>query len=150
MADGPADGGEPRRLYFEDVEVGVPLETPALTLTEAHVAMFAGVTEHRRDGPAPTVPDLLPLCISSGLTWRVPAPPLAVMAFMGFEWRFLRPARVGDTIRSRSRTLAKRSLREGGVVVEEREILNQRGELVQSGKITLLVARRPAGRGAGA
>ena len=92
--------------------------------------------------------DLLPLCISSGLTWRVPAPPLAVMAFMGFEWRFLRTAQVGDTIRSRSRTVAKRSLREGGVVIEEREILNQRGELVQSGKITLLVARRPAGPGA--
>jgi acyl dehydratase len=150
VADPPADGGEPRRLYFEDVEVGVPLETPALTLTEAHVAMFAGVTGERRDGRAPAVPDLLPLCISSGLTWRVPAPPLAVMAFMGFEWRFLRPARVGDTIRSRSRTLAKRSMRDGGVVVEEREILNQRGELVQSGKITLLVARRPAGRGAAA
>jgi 3-hydroxybutyryl-CoA dehydratase len=147
VADPPADGGEPPRLYFEDVEVGVPLETPALTLTEAHVAMFAGVTGERRDGRAPAVPDLLPLCISSGLTWRVPAPPLAVMAFMGFEWRFLRPAQVGDTIRSRSRTVAKRSLREGGVVIEEREILNQRGELVQSGKITLLVARRPAGRG---
>jgi 3-hydroxybutyryl-CoA dehydratase len=146
VADPPADGGEPPRLYFEDVEVGVPLETPALTLTEAHVAMFAGVTGERRDGRAPAVPDLLPLCISSGLTWRVPAPPLAVMAFMGFEWRFLRPARVGDTIRSRSRTLAKRSMRDGGVVVEEREILNQRGELVQSGKITLLVARRRAGR----
>jgi acyl dehydratase len=147
VGEGPADGGEPPRLYFEEVQVGVPLETPALTLTETHVALFGDVTQHRRSESTPAVPDLLPLCISSGLTWRVPAPPLAVMAFMGFEWRFLRPAHVGDTIRSRSRTVAKRSLREGGVVVEEREILNQRGELVQSGKITLLVARRPTGRG---
>jgi 3-hydroxybutyryl-CoA dehydratase len=136
---------EPRRLYFEEVEVGVPVETPGLTLTESHIGLFAWLAEHRRDEPGPTVPDFLPLCISSGLTGRWPGAPLAVLAFMGFEWRFLLAAHVGDTIRSRSRTVAKRSLREGGVVIEEREILNQRDELVQSGKITLLVARRPAG-----
>jgi hypothetical protein len=139
---------EPRRLYFEDVEIRVPLETPAVTLTEAHIGLFTCVAGHRRDGPARTIPDLLPLCISSGLTWRVPTAPLAVIAFMGFEWRFLLAARVGDTIRSRSQTVAKRSLREGGVVIEQREILNQRGEVVQSGRVTLLVARRPAGPGA--
>jgi hypothetical protein len=138
----------PRRLYFEEVAVGVPVETPALTLTEAHIGLFACLAEHRRDEPGPTIPDLLPLCISSGLTGRVPGPPLAIIAFMGFEWKFLLAVRVGDTIRSRSRTVAKRSLREGGVVIEEREILNQRGEMVQSGKVTLLVARRPPGRGA--
>ena len=66
--------------------------------------------------PAPSrdaVPDLLPLCLSSGLGWRVPQPPLAVLAFMGFEWKFHLPLRVGDTIRSRSRSAAKRS-HEGG------------------------------------
>jgi hypothetical protein len=35
-------------------------------------------------------------------------------------------------------------MKEGGVVVEERSILNQRGEVVQSGRLTLLVAKRPA------
>jgi acyl dehydratase len=62
---------------------------------------------------------------------------------MGFEWRFLLPLRVGDTIRSISVTNAKRSLREGGVVIEERRIVNQRGETMQAGKLTLLVAKRP-------
>ncbi len=132
-----------RQVYFEDVEVGVPLETPGMTLTEAHVALFAGVAETRRARDPGAVPDLLPLCLSSGLGWRVPQPPLVVLAFMGFEWRFLQPARIGDTIRSRSRTLTKRPMREGGIIVEEREILNQRGEIVQSGRLTLLVARRP-------
>ena len=132
-----------RQVYFEDVEVGVPLETPGMTLTEAHVALCAGVAEPRRALDPGAVPDLLPLCLSSGLGWRVPQPPLVVLAFMGFEWRFLRPARIGDTIRSRSRTLTKRPMREGGIIVEGREILNQRGEIVQSGRLTLLVARRP-------
>jgi acyl dehydratase len=141
----PATGAAPRaerRCYFEDVVVGAPLETPGLTLTEAHVSLYNGLTGEGTGGQH--VPDLLPLCISSGLGWRVPQPPLAVLAFMGFEWRFHLPLRIGDTIRSRSRTAAKRSMKEGGVIFEERDILNQRGEVVQSGRLTLLVAKRGA------
>jgi 3-hydroxybutyryl-CoA dehydratase len=131
-----------RRVYFEDVQTNVPLETPGLTLTETHVALFASLTSGRAAEPG-LVPDLIPLCVSSGLGWRVPQPPLVVLAFMGLEWRFLKPARVGDTIRSVSTTVAKRSMKDGGVVVEERSILNQRSEVVQSGRLTLLVAKRP-------
>ncbi len=134
----------PARCYFEDVEKGVPLETPGVTLTPTHVTLFVGVTGDAALRDPDAVPDLLPLCLSSGLGWRLPRPPLAVLAFMGFEWRFLGPVRIGDTIHSVSRTLTKRSMREGGVVIEERGIVNQRGETVQSGKLTLLVARRPA------
>src|SRR4029434_11114649 len=159
-----------RRCYFEDVVVGAPLETPGLTLTEAHVALYDGLTGGRPGEQPGQVPDLLPLCISSGLGWRVPQPPLAVpafmgleakfsppgvggrvpqpplavLAFMGFEWKFHLPLHVGDTIRSRSRTAAKRSMKEGGIIFEERDILNQRGEVVQSGRLTLLVAKRSA------
>ena len=142
-------------FYFEDVVVGEPVETPALTLTEAHMVRYAGlageweprstdeVASSRSESGGRVIPDLLPLCISSGLGWRVPKSPLAVLAFMGFEWKFSLPLRIGDTMRSRSRTAAKRSMKDGGVVVEEREILNQRGEVVQSGRLTLLVAKRP-------
>lgn len=132
------------QCFFEDVEVNVSLETPGITITRAHVALFTGITGEAAPRDPGIVPDLLPLSLSSGLGWRVPRPPLAVLAFMGFEWRFLVPLRVGDTIHSLSRTLTKRSMREGGVVIEERKIVNQRDETVQAGKLTLLVARRPA------
>jgi len=131
------------RVYFEDVQTGVPFETPGMTLTETHAALFNSLNTTRPGEPG-SIPDLLPLCVSSGLGWRVAQPPLVVLAFMGFEWRFLKPARVGDTIRSVSKTVAKRSMKEGGVVVEERSILNQRDEVVQTGRLTLLVAKRPA------
>ena len=131
-----------RRVYFEDVQMNVPLETPGVTLTDTHTALFGSLTLGRPADPG-VIPELIPLCMSSGLGWRVPQPPLVVLAFMGFEWRFLKPSRVGDTIRSVSKTVAKRSMKEGGVVVEERSILNQRDEIVQSGRLTLLVAKRP-------
>jgi hypothetical protein len=134
---------EPPRFYFEDVVLHGVLETPALTLTETHVGLYTGLSQ---DLPVETglVPELLALCLTTGLGWRVPQPPLAVLAFMGFEWEVLQPVRVGDTIHSRSRTALKRSMREGGVVVEEREVINQRGEVVNQGRFTFLVAKRPA------
>ena len=135
--------GAPSQLYFEDIELGVPLETPGMTLTGAHVALFGGLAQVTAPSDPGLVPNLLPLCLSSGLGWRVPRPPLAVLAFMGFEWRFLLPIRVGDTIRSLSISHTKRSMREGGVLIEDRRIVNQRGETVQAGKLTLLVAKRP-------
>jgi acyl dehydratase len=133
---------EPPRFYFEDVVLQGVLETPALTLTETHVGLYTGLSQ---DLPVETglVPELLALCLTTGLGWRVSQPPLAVLAFMGFEWEVLQPVRVGDTIHSRSRTALKRSMREGGVIVEEREVINQRGEVVNQGRFTFLVAKRP-------
>jgi hypothetical protein len=133
---------EPARFYFEDVPLHSVLETPALTLTETHVGLYIGLSQ---DAPPPAglVPELLPLCLTTGLGWRVAQPPLAVLAFMGFEWEMLQPLRVGDTIRSRSRTAVKRSMRDAGVIVEERQVINQRGEVVNQGRFTFLVAKRP-------
>ncbi|MGH7355780.1 MAG: hypothetical protein ACRELS_14535 [Candidatus Rokuibacteriota bacterium] len=131
----------PPRRYFEDMAIGGVHETPAMTVTEAHVGIYAGLT--REDASAETAPELLPLCLTVGLGWRVPQPPLTVLAFMGFEWEVLAPVRVGDTIHSRSRTAVKRSLREGGVLIEERQVINQRGEVVQQGRFTYLVAKKP-------
>jgi hypothetical protein len=130
------------RFYFEDVVLHGVVETPALTLTETHVAIYSGLSQEVAVEPG-LVPELLPLCLTTGLGWRVPQPPLAVLAFMGFEWEVLQPVRVGDTIHSRSKTAVKRSMRDGGVIVEERQVINQRGEVVHRGRFTFLVAKRP-------
>lgn len=128
--------------YFEDVVVDKVQVTPAITVTETHVALYQGVT---RDAPAGAgaVPDVLPLCMVIGLGWRVKDPPLVVMAFVGLDWQVMRELRVGDTVHSRSRILSKRPMRDGGLVVDERTVVDQRGEIVQQGKFTFLVAKRP-------
>jgi hypothetical protein len=133
------------QTWFEEVGVDETVETPGMTLTAAHVSLYRGLTAELGDDPG-AVPELLPLCLSTGLGWRVGRPPLAVQAFLGFEWNIIQPLRVGDTIHGRARVAQKRSMREGGVVVEEHELVDQRGEVVQRGRFTFLVAKRPAAR----
>src|SRR2546428_12850620 len=68
--------------YFEDVPLEHVEETPGLTITSAHVAIYLGLTrELAADGGA--VPDVLPLCFTTGLGWRGPKPPPGVLAVMG-------------------------------------------------------------------
>ncbi len=130
------------RTYFEDVPLDEVVETPGMTVTEAHVSLYLGLAGEPPDDPS-RVPDLLPLCLSTGLGWRVPRPPLAVQAFLGLEWEVLRPLRVGDTVHGTSRTRSRRAMRDGGVVVEEHRLVDQHGQVVQQGRFTFLVARRP-------
>jgi acyl dehydratase len=128
--------------YFEDVVVDKVQVTPAITVTETHVALYEGLT---RDAPAAAggVPDVLPLCMVIGLGWRVKDPPLVVVAFVGLDWQIMRELRVGDTVHSRSRIVSKRPMRDGGLVVDERTVIDHRGEIIQQGKFTFLVAKRP-------
>ena len=129
--------------YFEDVEVGDTERSPAMTLTEAHAALYCGLTGEAPSGPG-LIPDLLPLCLATGLGWRTSRPPLAVQAFLSIEWKIHRALRVGDTIHGRGRAALKRSMREGGVVVEDHEIVDQHGEVAQGGRFIFLVAKRAA------
>ena len=77
------------KTYFEDVVVDRVQETPAITVTEAHVAMYLGVTREAELAPG-TVPEILPLCLSVGLGWRTRESPMVVLAFVGLEWQIVR------------------------------------------------------------
>jgi acyl dehydratase len=136
--------------YFEDVEVGETIETPGRTVTEADVIAYARISgEHDAldlgsdPGEPRAVPESLIIALTSGLGFRVPVAQPRVLAFMVVDWQFLSPVRIGDTVRCRVSVTAKRGLKDGGVLVEKREILNQRGEIVQAGEYKLLVERRP-------
>jgi len=129
--------------YFEDLELGDVECTPAMTLTEAHAALYRGLINEPTDS-SDTVPELLALCLITGLGWRFPRPPLAVLAFMSAEWKMRRPLRVHDTVYGRARVTLKRSMREAGVVAQEHDVIDQNGEVVQSGRFTFLVAKRSA------
>ncbi len=137
--------------YFEDLEVGDGFESPGRTITEADVVGYAAIsgdqealdfTAGEADLP-PVVPDLLVMIMSSGLGFRAPAEMPQVLAFMVFDLYIRRPVRIGDTVRCRIRVAGKRPMKDAGVVVERREMVNQHGDVVQEAEYKLLVARRP-------
>ena len=137
--------------YFEDLEVGHGFESPGRTITEADVVGFAAISGDQEaldftageSGLPPVVPELLITVLSSGLGFRAPAETPQVLAFMVFDLHIHLPVRVGDTIRCRIRVAGKRPMKDGGVVVEQRQMVNQRGDVVQESEYKLMVARRP-------
>ena len=137
--------------YFEDLEVGDGFESPGRTITEADVVSFAAISGDQEfldfttgeAGLPPLVPELLIMIMSSGLGFRAPAETPQVLAFMVFDLHIRLPVRVGDTVRCRIRVAGKRPMKDAGVIVEQRQMVNQRGDVVQEAEYKLLVARRP-------
>jgi len=145
-----------RALHFEDFEVGAETVTDSRTVTEADVVAFAGLSgdynplhvdaEFARSTPfgERIAHGLLGLAIASGLVSRTGAIEGTALAFLGTEWRFTAPIKLGDTITVHSRVDDTRetSKPDRGIVVFAVEIVNQRGEVVQEGTQTLLMRRR--------
>ena len=142
-----------RGYYFEEISVGLEIVSPGRTVTESDVVMFAGLSGdyealHTDAEYAQSTPygeriahGLLGLSIASGLAARTGALEGTVLAFTGLSWKFKAPVKIGDTVRLRARVTKVRPLPRmgGGLVVLVVEVLNQRGEVVQSGEWTLLM-----------
>lgn len=153
-----------RGLYWEDWQIGAEFESPARTVTEADIVLFAGLSgdynplhvneEYCRQtifggriahGP-------LVYAIAAGLLFQLHLYDDTLIAFLGFEdLRFTKPVRPGDTIHARIRVLEKRetSRPDRGVMKRQLQVLNQRGEVVQEGTQSFLLKRRPAQAGGG-
>ena len=151
--------GPPRR-WFEEIEIGEEYESPGRTVTESDIVLFAGlsgdynVLHTDAEFMKSSIFDeriahgLLGLAIQAGLFTRA-TPAYATLGGAGLRWKFKGPIRIGDTIRLRARVTAKKETAEAdrGLVTVERQVLNQRDEVVQEGETDLLVERRPpAGR----
>jgi acyl dehydratase len=146
-------------LFLEDYRVGDVFETPARTVTEADVAAFAGLSGdfnplHTDEEFAKTTiygqriaHGLLGLAIVTGLKQRLGISEGSVIAFLGLTWDFLRPLRIGDTVRARLRIAEVRPSRKPGrgVVRQEVELVNQAGEVIQKGEHAVMVRCRPSG-----
>ena len=148
-----------RGLYWEQWEIGAEFESPARTVTEADVAMFAGLSgdynplhvneEYCKQTPFGTRIAHAPLvyAIAAGLLFQLHLYDDTLIAFLGFDsLKFTKPVKPGDTIHARIKVLEKRetSNRARGVMKRQLQVLNQRGEVVQEGVQAFLLKRRPA------
>lgn len=154
------EGDHVRGMYFEDFEIGRTFTTSARTVTEADIVNYACLSgdfnqvhtdwEYARStafgGPVAHGP--LVYAIAGGLNYASGVNEGTLLALLGVdEWRMLAPVFAGDTIRMHSTVADVRaSSKPGrGVVVLQRDILNQRHESVQSMKVTLMYRVRPGG-----
>ncbi len=140
-------------LKFEQIHVGDRWTSPTRTVTETDIVNFACMTgdfnrlhvdhEFAAQTPfgRPVAHGLLGLAWVAGLGSHSPL--VDTLAFLGIdEWRFLRPVFIGDTLHVVTEVIELReSGRRGGQVHWRRELVNQRGEIVQAGIFRTLVAR---------
>lgn len=145
-------------LYFEDMEVGQKFVTKGRTVTETDIVNFAGLSgdfnrlhtdaEWAKNAQfgARVAHGLLGLAIATGLSQQLGHTSGTVVAFLGMSWRLVKPIYIGDTIHEEQTVMEKRVSKKGqGIVTLHCEIKNQRGEVVQEGERTIMLARKQEG-----
>lgn len=147
--------------YLEDLEAGMRFVSAGRTITEADVVAFAGLSgdfnvihtdaEFAKSSiyGQRVVYGLLGLSVASGLLDRLGVFSGSAIAMLGItDWRFTAPVFIGDTIHLELTILSvrpSRSKSDRGVVERQFEMINQHGEVAQSGRIDVLVRRYPSG-----
>ena len=140
--------------YFDEFEIGEVFETPGRTVTEADLVNFTGVSwdihplhnneEHCKNTNygKRIAHGFLILAMMGGLTTCSGIMEKG-MGFLGIEeWKFLKPVYPGETVRCQIKVISKKAARTGerGVVTFERQILNQKNEVVQTGRTVHMFA----------
>ena len=148
-----------RGMYWEEWEIGAEFESPARTVTEADIVMFAGLSGdynplHVNEEYCKTTifgtriaHGPLVYAITAGLLFQLHLYDDTLIAFLGFEnLKFTGPVKAGDTIHAKVKVLEKRetSRPDRGVIKRELRVFNQRGEVVQEAIQNFLLKRKPA------
>jgi len=145
-----------KALYFEDYHVGREFVTKARTITEADVVNFAAFSwdtnplhtdvEFARQSVfgERIAHGMLGIVIHTGLSQMLGIMEGTLLAFLGMTWQFHLPIRIGDTVHVVQRV---KEMHEGvkpdrGVLTFEKELLNQKEEIVQTGTTTVLLKKR--------
>jgi acyl dehydratase len=141
-------------FFFEDFQAGQRFVTKARTVTEADVVNFAGLTwDHNQlhtdaEFAATTMygkriaHGLLGVAIHTGLASSLSGQ--SILALLELRWQFKLPLYIGDTIHVEQVVSKMREdeQKDRGILTFEKELINQRGEAVQTGTTTVLLAKR--------
>jgi acyl dehydratase len=146
-----------RGLYFEEFNVGDVANTQGRTITEADIVNFAMLSgdwnaihvdaEYARQTMfgERIAHGMLGLSIATGLAVQLGFINETVIAFMGVDWKFRAPIKIGDTIHVRAEVAETKPAARlgGGLVTFNVEVLNQHGQAAQKGTWTMLIKNRP-------
>lgn len=140
------------KRQYSDLKVGEVRQSPALTVTEAHIVGYAGLTGDVHPihmnadyAKASQFGDRLaqgPLVFGIGMGMLLQADPLDTIAFLGMDWKIVGPVKIGDTIHLRTTVHDMRVTSSGdrAIVTHHCEIVNQSGQVVQKGLTKVIMA----------
>ena len=143
-----------RSLYFDDFHVGQQFKTKSRTITEADVVNFAGLSwDHNQlhtDGEYAATTQfgkriahgLLGVIAHAGLSYQLTED--SILALLELNWQFKGPIFLGDTIHVEQvvKELREDSSGDRGILKFEKKVINQRGEVVQTGTTTIWLAKK--------
>lgn len=142
--------------YFDEVEIGDEGITPEVTVTKEMIKAYADLTGDHT--PVHVDEDfakashfggivahgLFGLSLADGLKTRgsLQFPP---GASLGWNWDFKLPIRADDAIHVKYRVASMRETRKPGwgIVSIASDLINQKGEIVQTGEHKLMILKRP-------
>ena len=140
---------------YDEFEVGQRFETPRRTVIEADINSFAGLTAdfnpvHMDEafaaqsgfgGRIAHGPMIVGMAF--GLTSRADVMDGTVLALLEIGWTFVKPVRPGDTISAIFKVIEKRPTAkpDRGVVTLAIDVLNQHGDVAQTGTAKALIRR---------
>jgi 3-hydroxybutyryl-CoA dehydratase len=143
------------RIHFDDIVEGMSWETGGITVTDAHILAFAGLSGDfydihvdddyaRKLGyPGRVAHGILGLALADGLKNRSQVV-LAAIVSLGWRWKFSGAILPGDRISASIRVVSKRTTRhpDRGIVTLAFDLRNQHGKTVQEGENDMMVHRR--------
>lgn len=145
----------PAGKFFDEFEVGQHWTSPARTITEADLVMFAGISGDYN--PLHTDEEFAKntdfggrifhgpgvFAIATGLEARLGIKEGTAVAFLGMTWNLKAPVRIGDTIHVHQTVAALRPTRKPGrgIVTFDVAVRNQRDEVVQDGQWVVMFKR---------
>lgn len=147
-----------RGLYFEELEVGAKIRSPARTITEADIVNFAGISGDFNSIHTDQVyakgtmfggriaHGLLVLSIASGLSFRTGFLEGTVMAWRDIsQWKFSKNVNIGDTVHVTIEVENKKPMPRlgGGSIQLKVKVNNQLDETVMQGTWSILVQSKP-------
>jgi acyl dehydratase len=88
----------------------------------------------------------LGIVVAMGLAGRWGYLEGTAQAFLSMEWKFKNPIFIGDTIHVQATVQRTKKVArlDGGLLVLDVRLVNQKGEVVQQGTWTVLMKSRPA------
>jgi acyl dehydratase len=152
-----ADTYVARGKHFEEFSQGDIAVSAGRTITEADIVNFAGVSgdytqihtnaEFARQSffGQRVAHGVLLMAIATGLLAQLGFIEGTVLAFREITWKFRLPVFIGDTIHVQAAVANLKAMKRlgGGAVTFDVQVINQGGEVVQSGQWIVLIASQP-------